>query len=65
MDDSPEQEQMGTQQPPVAALSPPATTSLGDRVREVRKHLERARAALTELDQLLSAGNPPDSRSKQ
>ena len=33
--------------------------SLGDRVREVRKHLEQASAALAALDRLLPASTQP------
>lgn len=44
--------------PPPADQGAPApdATSLGERVREVREHLEKASAALAALDQLLPAG---------
>lgn len=68
MDNS--QEQTETQPPAAAGAPPSETMSLGDRVREVREHLERASAALAALDQLLPAGNQPendqpDDRSRQ
>lgn len=56
MDDA--QEQPETQRAAAAAenAAPPSeASSLGDRVREVREHLERASAALAALDQLLPA----------
>lgn len=60
MDDSQAHEQPETQ-PSAAAEAPPSeATSLGDRVREVREHLERASAALAALDQLLPATTQPD-----
>lgn len=62
MDDSQEQEQPETQRAAAAAESEASTseaTSLGERVREVREHLERASAALAALDQLLPAGIQP------
>lgn len=65
MDDS-QQEQPETQ--PSAAPTSEAP-SLGDRVREVREHLERASAALAALDQLLPAGtqsrNEANDRGQQ
>lgn len=62
MDDSQEQTQT---QPPAAAGAPSSETgSLGDRVREVREHLERASAALAALDQLLPAGNQLEDQAK-
>ena len=52
MDDSQAQE-------PETAGSSSESTSLGERVREVREHLERASAALAALDQLLPASTQP------
>ncbi|MEN8672696.1 hypothetical protein [Nocardioides sp.] len=52
MDDSQAQE-------PETAASSSESTSLGERVREVREHLERASAALAALDQLLPASTQP------
>lgn len=67
MDDA--QEQPETQPSATAAESaaPPSETSpLGERVREVREHLERASAALAALDQLLPASiQPADEREDQ
>ncbi|MGD9961875.1 hypothetical protein [Nocardioides sp.] len=67
MDDSQEQEQPETQPSAAAeAAPPPEATSLGDRVREVREHLERASAALAALDQLLPASTQPvDGTNRQ
>lgn len=62
MDDSQEQEQPETQPPAAAGAPPSETTSLGDRVREIRQHLERASAALAALDQLLPAGTQPEDQ---
>ena len=62
MDDSRKQTEV---QPHSAAGAPPSeTTSLGDRVREVREHLERASAALAALDQLLPAGKQLEDQAK-
>ena len=72
MNDSQAQEQPVTQ--PVTAAAESAApsseaTSLGDRVREVREHIERASAALAALDQLLPASTQPadgvDDRSQR
>ncbi len=58
MDDAQAQ---GQPEPQPSAAAPKAAApstderSLGDRVREVREHLERASAALAALDQLLPA----------
>lgn len=62
MDDSQAQEQPEAQPGAAAAESAAPSseaTSLGDRVREVREHLERASAALAALDQLLPASTQP------
>ena len=63
MDDSQAQEQPETQRSAAAtdsaASSSSEATSLGEQVREVREHLERASAALAALDQLLPAGTQP------
>lgn len=62
MDDSQAQEQPEPQPSaaaPKTAAPPTEETSLGDRVREVREHLERASAALAALDQLLPASTQP------
>lgn len=59
MDDSQAQEQPETQPSSAAATSPSETMSLGDRVCEVREHLERAGAALAALAQLLPASTQP------
>lgn len=60
MDDAQEQEQSEIQPSAAAAApTPEKATSLGDQVREVREHLERASAALAALDQLLPAGTQP------
>lgn len=64
MDNSQEQEQTGTQPAAADGASPSETTSLGDRVREVREHLEQASAALAALDQLLPAGNQPEDQGR-
>lgn len=63
MDDS--QEQNEAQVPAAAGKPPSERISLGDRVRQVREHLERASAALAALDQLLPAGNQTEDRSRQ
>lgn len=62
MDDS--QEPMETRPPAVAGAPLSETTSLGDRVREVREHLERASTALAALDQLLPVGNQLEDQAK-
>lgn len=59
MDNSQEQAQPETQPSELAASPPPGTTPLGDRVRDVRDHLERASAALAALNQLLPASTQP------
>ncbi len=66
MDDAQEHEQEQEQEqseirPSAAAAAPrpERATSLGDQVREVREHLERASAALAALDQLLPAATQP------
>ena len=62
MEDSQEQTEI---QPPAAVGAPPSdTASLGDRVRDVREHLERASAALAALDQLLPAGNQLEEQTE-
>lgn len=51
-------------QPPAAAAAPPSeTTSLGDRVREVREHVERTSASLAALDHLVPASTQPDDEA--
>lgn len=62
MDDAQAQEQPEAR--PAAAATQSAApsseaTSLCDRVREVREHLDRASAALAALDQLLPASTQP------
>ncbi len=44
---------------PKTAAPPTEERLLGDRVREVREHLERASAALAALDRLLPASTQP------
>lgn len=63
MDDSQQQEQPETQPSAAAATPTSEEPSLGDRVREVREHLERASAALATLDQLLPASTQPRSEA--